>query len=137
VHNTKLGGESVRFMEQFGGFPEWVAKTCEWFEDAAQTFRRISDGRDNVLRVRYEDLATDKQETLSGILRFLGAETSPDILDAMIEGSSLEAFRAQSADPGFFRKGQVDFGAGDIPGDLRRSLMEKHKDAFDFLGYGG
>ena len=131
--NKRIGDEEI--LRQYGGLPEWVGKTCEWYERDIRGYLDFANSRDNTVLVKYENLVAQKKDNVRELLRFLGATENEDILDDMIEKSSIENFRKTSANPKFFRKGSMDFGKDEISDELRRELTDKHRVALQFLDY--
>jgi len=72
--------------------------------------------------VRYEDLKDDKKANIIRLFDFLGASTSDQILNHVIEKSSLTAMKKTSVRKDFFRSGSTDMGKGIMSDDLRREI---------------
>lgn len=51
-------------------------------------------GRDDVLWIFFEDLATDLRSEVARIAKFIGIDASPDLLDAVVRVSSFDAMAA-------------------------------------------
>lgn len=108
--NGQKYGSLDAFVEVFAKI--WAADIQFADEFAAQNPARI-------MQVRYEDLITDTETTLAGLLAFLGVDTSDDVLAHCAEAASFRKLsrgrdRGEEDRGSFFRNG--------LPGDWHRHL---------------
>lgn len=87
-------------IEKFAG--DWKA-AVEYVRSAAQTHEA------NILTVRYEDMLIDLPSQLTAVFSFLGVDSRPGTVDAVVQASGRERERLSRVPEGFLRKG----GAGD------------------------
>jgi len=140
-HNLRLAREEndpahEQYMAQYGDFGGWIRQYARWFARDVNAYRAFSKKHRNIILVRYEDLVSEKLNTLRKIFDFLGADKSEDVLEAIEHKSSLSCMRDQSSNPAFFRSASIDMGAGQLSDRLRRDITEIAGDALEFLDYG-
>ncbi len=139
-HNLRLATEEndpahKQYVLQYGGFDGWVRQYAKWFTKDVNTYRTFSKNHRNIILVRYEDLVSQKRDTLRKIFDFLGADKSENILDSIKHKSSFSYMRKQSSNPAFFRSASTDMGAGELSAQLQRDVTEIAGDALKFLDY--
>lgn len=98
------------------------AAACDWRGTVVHTQAYAAQRPGQITTVRYEDLVRDRPGELSRVFAFLEVATSPEQLQAVVEGSSFEAFsggrEAGVEDRGsFYRKG--------VPGDWTNWLNDE------------
>lgn len=121
-------------MLRHGDLEGWAANVVRMHRADMAAFW-ATKARDRRLLLRYEDLVADPMPQLQSALAFLGAETSEATLSAMLQGASLEALRASSALPAFFRAGTIRGGAGELSEAFRLEMGERFAQDFARLGY--
>ncbi len=92
-----------RFMRWYNGElkafirspKEGVAQYCRYLNNLAST-----EIQDNALFITYEKLHSDTENTVAGILDFLGIPVDPQILQAAVQLSSFDAMRAVEDEKG-------------------------------------
>jgi len=139
-HNRRLAEQEknprhLELMERHGGLDDWVRYVCRQTEIEVAALRRMKLPAERRLLLRYEDLMHDGRREVDRILRFLEAERSETVIDAMLQRSTLAALRAEASDPAFFRRGAVDAGKAELDPALRLELDREHRALFATLGY--
>ena len=133
-HNVRVTPEWTK--ENLRSFDAYVARyAVSWAKRVAAAQHFADRHRDRFFRVRYEDLATDPEGTLTKLFRFLGVSSGEAVL-ARCRSEAGFAKLSGGRSPGqedrgsFFRKG--------VPGDWRNHLTpvmeaEFRKQAGDWL----
>ncbi|HEU4952626.1 MAG TPA: sulfotransferase [Holophagaceae bacterium] len=129
-HNVRSNYEHLKTH----GFDDFLDVTArEW----ADRVRRARAGAvhlgDRYLEVRYEDLVADPEPGFARVLRFLGADASPEVVQVCVAAASFETLsqgrKAGEEDKAsFFRKGD--------PQDWRNHLTPAQVARFDALSGG-
>lgn len=104
-----------------------------------------SDGKVNVLPLRYEDMHADPVGTFGDAFAFLGLDLAPSRLEQAIEFSRFEKLSAQEANQGFrerplknqrfFRKGIVGDWHGALNSEQVQRIIEDHHVIMRKFGY--
>ena len=138
-HNVRSRDENLEKL----GFDDFLEITAREWSDRVRRARAAGlrlGGR--YLEIRYEDLAADPGSWMKRTLDFLGASSSPEVLQACIDAASFEKL-SKGRKPGeedtasFFRKG--------VPDDWRNHLSASQIQRFgahaggllEELGYPG
>ena len=139
-HNSRLAREEndsahKQLMAKYGGFDDWVRQYARWFAEDVNTYREYSENNNNIMMVRYEDMISDKRDSLCKIFGFLGADDGADIIGSIVNRSDLAAMRKESSNPDFFRSATTDMGTGVISKQLGSDINEIAGEALQYLGY--
>jgi hypothetical protein len=127
-HNMRLAKEEnnpnhEQFMTKHGGFEGWLKFAAELFSQDVKRYKAFAENHNNIIMVRYEDLLRYKKNSLLQLFHFLGASTCDNILNCIIEQSSLKAMRENSSQKLFFRSASITMGQGVISDSLRRIFL--------------
>jgi hypothetical protein len=139
-HNLRLAEEEHdashrEFVSRHGGLDGWLRHVTEDFVARVANWRHFVQDRDHVHTALYEDLVADRPRSLRGVFAFLGARTDDATIASIVAATDFESMRRRSAQPGFFRRGAVDMGAGEVTPELRRELLARAGEAMHWLGY--
>jgi hypothetical protein len=104
-------------------------------EDLRNFIAAVGDNP-NVLIIRYEDFSQARLAGLKQIYEFLGAETSPQLLEELAVQGQIGTMAQVSKNKAFFSGGgRTDFGGNRISPEIRRQALEIMKDPMQRLGY--
>ena len=128
-------------LEKYGSFENWVIEGAkQWHGEmmTAVSFKRKHP--DRVYEVHYEHLLEEPHKELRGLLNFLGADTSDDVLDNAVKNSSFETL-TRGRKPGeedkksFFRKGVAGDWMEYFDMDTLEAFEEIAKESLSIYGY--
>ena len=106
----------------------------EWNRDINLILDSKADS-ENIKIVRYEDLIINKEINLIEILDFLGASSSKEIVQKLIDSSSLSKMKINSNNPNFYSKARLDFGAADLNQKVRSKIISSTIKNLEKLNY--
>ncbi|MDB4308129.1 sulfotransferase [Gammaproteobacteria bacterium] len=138
-HNLRLaeeeGGGHKDHMMRYGGFEGWLRQSARWFNEAVDLYRKYAVEHDNIIHVRYEDLAAETAKHLERIVNFLGADSDPEVITKIVLQTKFDVMKKESSKTGFYRAAATGFGAGEVDDELRKELAAISSEAHEFLGY--
>jgi len=97
-----------------------------------------------ILWIQYEDMLEAPRKSIERIARFLGVESSSNLIDKVIEGSSFEKMKSMASENkhgkghlgqgGFFRKGKAGDWKNYFTPELEEYFRKKYKETLSPLG---
>ena len=107
----------------------------------------LDGGGPPVHLVRYEDLHSDTEASLNGILRFMGLTPDAARVRRAVEETGFDRLQSQEAQTGFpqhsptarapfFRRGKAGGWREEVPSEVALRLVQDHRDMMLRLGYG-
>jgi len=133
-HDPELLKE-LTFNKQLNRDEFVIKRSREWGELASKILNNLEKNPDKVIVITYENLVTNKLETLESIFTFLGANFDKDTISNIIKNSSLEKMRNNSSNPEFYSKGRYDFGKSVLDKIIIKDAIIVAGKSFNSLGY--
>jgi hypothetical protein len=137
------GDELDAYMSSFlrgtvSPFGSWQNHVNTWLDAGSLT-------RNELLVIRFEDLRRNAEETLAGILEFLGAGVDPKVIREAVANNSVERMRAKevqspqkaSKQGRFIRSGSVGGWRGRLSDGQLELIWRYAGSALERLGYPG
>jgi len=133
-HDVELLKE-LTFNQQLNRDKFVIKRSEEWGDLASKILSNLEKNSERVMLITYENLITNKIQTLKNIFIFLGVDSDKVTLDRIIESSSLESMRKNSSNPEFYLKGRSDFGQSVLDKKIITEAVLKSGKSFTSLGY--
>ena len=99
-----------------------------WNKKVKKIFEQIKVMPNNFLVINYESLSKNKKENIREIFNHIGCKYDEKIISKIIEDSSIEKMRKDSLDPGFFKKGRLNFGENELDKSTIKSAIDLSKE---------
>lgn len=99
-----------------------------WNKKVIKIFEQIKVMPNNFLVINYESLSKNKKENIGEIFNHIGCKHDEKIISKVIEDSSIEKMRKDSLDPGFFKKGRLNFGENELDKSTIESAIDLSKE---------
>ena len=99
-----------------------------WNKKVIKIFEQIKVMPNNFLVINYESLSKNKKENITEIFNHIGCKYDEKIISKIIEDSSIEKMRKDSLDPGFFKKGRLNFGENELDKSTIKSAIDLSKE---------
>lgn len=99
-----------------------------WNKKVKKIFEQIKVMPNNFLVINYESLSKNKKENITEIFNHIGCKYDEKIISKIIEDSSIEKMRKDSLDPGFFKKGRLNFGENELDKSTIKSAIDLSKE---------
>lgn len=99
-----------------------------WNKKVKKIFEQIKVMPNNFLVINYESLSKNKKENIREIFNHIGCKYDEKIISKVIEDSSIEKMRKDSLDPGFFKKGRLNFGENELDKSTIESAIDLSKE---------
>jgi len=133
-HDPELLKE-LTFNNQLSRDEFVIKRSREWGELASKILNNLEKNPDKIIVITYENLVTNKLQTLESIFTFLGANFDKDTICNIIKNSSLEKMRNNSSNPEFYLKGRCDFGKSVLDIKIIKSAIFEAGESFQSLGF--
>lgn len=99
-----------------------------WNKKVKKIFEQIKVMPNKFLVINYESLSKKKKENIREIFSHIGCKYDEKIISKVIEDSSIEKMRKDSLDPGFFKKGRLNFGENELDKSTIKSAIDLSKE---------
>lgn len=108
-HPFDVASSTIEFCARMGAYPEVLHKYVQRYEQPLEAFlmswRDVTDAlltlgqtrTDNCMLIRYEDLVEFTEETVSGLLDFIGVKSDAGFLDRALEEPGTPGFSDHKA----------------------------------------
>jgi hypothetical protein len=93
ARSTVLHRERYDTEHQSDGSPMTFTEICQYWTNINQNLINMLSGASNVLRIRYEDLILEQQQTITEVLQFLGLSIDQNIFQDL-KTKAEERFRS-------------------------------------------
>jgi hypothetical protein len=122
--NNPAGTLDGYVLSRTGAYNSNVARFLDYAQD-----------RPNILVVRYEQLVSNKKPELVRLFRFLGADTSDELIDRIVASSSPDEMARGSAHPEFFGVSATGREGMKVSRTVRERALEESRAVLERLGY--
>jgi len=133
-HDVELLKE-LTFNQQLNRDKFVIKRSAEWGDLASKILSNLEKNSERVMLITYENLITNKLQTLESIFKFLGAKSDKNTLKKIVDSSSLETMRKNSSNPEFYSKGRCDFGQSVLDKKIIKDAIFEAGKSFSCLGY--
>jgi hypothetical protein len=139
-HNQRLAAEEHdpihrELLQKHGDLAGWLRHRAREFKAEVDDWRAFTAGREHAYTLRFEELVTNRLQSLREVFAFLGASVEAAVIEPIVAATSFETMRASARYPGFFRRAGLDLGGEEVSAELRRELLDECTDAMSWLGY--
>ncbi len=123
--------DHLQEMLKHGGQEGWIILLARLFAFLTKDLLEACHGRE-LLMVRYEELAVDREQGLERLFDFLGAESDRELVTEIAQKASFARMRDGSSDPSFFHRGAEGY---EVSQSIRARAEEIAGDAMRRVGY--
>ena len=121
--------------DKYGSYDKWILMLADQFNLSADHYRLAFESDPNAMRIKYEDLVSNKAQVLQKLFRFLDAPWNDVLLRNIVEATDFNVMRAKARRPHFFRAASESPTEESVSIELQKQVHAMTEDSLTYLEY--